>query len=279
MNNTAVEPGASTVTGSSVTVADLQLSFGDFVACEGIDLDIRAGEFVSIIGPSGCGKSTLLSALGGFITPTHGEITIDGRVDPPPGPQCGIVFQSSEALFPWLTARQNVAYGPRMAGVARKDRNALAMEYLALVGLTGAEDKYPPELSGGMRQRCQLARVLINEPPLVLMDEPFGALDAQTRDLMQHELDSIWQRTGATVVLVTHDLGESVLLSDRIALMTHGPRAGIRETYDVDLPRPRDETSSDFLDLFVSIREALNEEVLTALDQELPGQRTRGARV
>ncbi|CAN5552393.1 ABC transporter ATP-binding protein [soil metagenome] len=258
------------VRGADVQVLDVAVHFGDFVACENITLDVHRGEMLALIGPSGCGKSTLLSVMAGFMPADRGSVTVSGKPLTGPGPECGMVFQTTEALFPWLTVAQNIAFGPRMAGMSRRERTDLAHEYVEMVGLQGNEERYPSELSGGMRQRVQLARVLVNEPPLVLMDEPFGALDAQTRGLMQTELSRIWDASGASVVMVTHDLREAILLADRVAMMTHGPAASIREVHDVPLDRPRDDTDEAFLDLYRRLRADLSEEVLASLNRDLP---------
>lgn len=256
--------------GSTVRVDDVGIRFGSFHAVSGISLEIEAGEFFGLLGASGCGKSTLLSALAGFVRPHQGSLTVDGTPVTGPGPELGMVFQSSEALFDWLTVRQNVAFGPRMRGKSRAEQAALADEYLALVGLRHCADRFPGQLSGGMRQRVQIARVLANQPRLVLMDEPFGALDAQTRQVLQEEMVRIWQVSGCTVVFVTHDIDEAILLSDRIAVMTAGPAASVKSLYPVDLPRPRDESDPAALELRRRLRQDIGEEVRKALrDQGL----------
>ncbi|MGW6907467.1 ABC transporter ATP-binding protein [Streptomyces sp. NPDC054940] len=256
--------------GAAVRVDDVDIRFGSFHAVRELSLDIAAGEFLCLLGPSGCGKSTLLSALAGFVTPYRGGLTVDGAPVTGPDPELGMVFQSSEALFDWLTVRQNVAFGPRMRGRSRAEQNRLADEYLALVGLRHCADRFPGQLSGGMRQRVQIARVLANQPRVVLMDEPFGALDAQTRQVMQEEMARIWQASGCTVVFVTHDIDEAILLADRVAVMTAGPAATVKSVYEVDLPRPRDESDPAALELRRSLRQDIGEEVRKALrDQGL----------
>ncbi|GAB3000125.1 ABC transporter ATP-binding protein [Streptomyces pseudoechinosporeus] len=265
--------GASPVNGSrgaAVSVDKVDIRFGSFHAVRGISLDIAAGEFLCLLGPSGCGKSTLLSALAGFVRPHQGGLTVDGVTIGGPDPDLGMVFQSSEALFDWLTVRQNVAFGPRMRGKSRAEQAKLADEYLALVGLRHCADRFPDQLSGGMRQRVQIARVLANEPRVVLMDEPFGALDAQTRQVMQEEMGRIWRASGCTVVFVTHDIDEAILLADRVAVMTAGPAASVKSVYPVDLPRPRDETDPAAIELRRALRDDIGEEVRKALrDQGL----------
>ena len=210
-----------------------------FEAVRNITTTIRAGEFVSIIGPSGCGKSTLLNAVAGYLEPSSGSLRVDGEAVAAPGPDRGMVFQH-HSLLPWRSALENVAFGLKMSGVGRRERQQRAEEFLQLVGLRGFSDRYPAQLSGGMQQRVEIARVLINDPRVVLMDEPFGALDAQTRERMQQLLLEIWGRLKPTVLFVTHDIDEALILSDRVLVMTHRP-GRIREEIVVDLPRPRPE--------------------------------------
>ncbi|MFG2979500.1 ABC transporter ATP-binding protein [Streptomyces sp. NPDC048331] len=193
-----------------------------FTALDGIDLEIEAGEFVVVVGPSGCGKSTLLDLLGGLTRPTSGRILLDGKPITGPGLDRGIVFQQY-ALLPWRTALGNVEFGLEATGVPRRERSARAREFLDLVGLTGFEDRHPHELSGGMRQRVAIARSLAYDPDVLLMDEPFAALDAQTRESLQDELRRIWQRTGKTVVFITHGIEEAVYLGQKVAVMTSRP--------------------------------------------------------
>ncbi|MFG3343861.1 ABC transporter ATP-binding protein [Streptomyces sp. NPDC048018] len=194
----------------------------EFTAVDGIDLRIAAGEFVVLVGPSGCGKSTLLDLLGGLARPTAGRILLDGEPVTGPGLNRGIVFQQY-ALLPWRTAQGNVEFGLEATGVPRRERGARAREFLELVGLSGFENRHPHELSGGMRQRVAIARSLAYDPDVLLMDEPFAALDAQTRESLQDELLRIWQRTGKTVVFITHSIDEAVYLGQRVAVMTSRP--------------------------------------------------------
>jgi NitT/TauT family transport system ATP-binding protein len=207
------------------------------VAVEDISLHIAPGEFVSILGPSGCGKTTLLNMVAGFTPPTRGEILLNGRRIQGPGPDRGVVFQSF-ALFPWKTVLENVAFGLKMRGMPREARERIAREYIALVGLTGFESRYPHELSGGMQQRVGVARVLANDPELMLMDEPFASVDAQTRMTLQEELTRIWEARHPTILFVTHDVEEAVFLANRVIVLSARP-GRIRETVSVDLPRPR----------------------------------------
>ena len=191
-------------------------------ALDNVSLEVRDREFIALLGPSGCGKSTLLYLVGGFLPVEQGTIRVAGKPVTGPGPDRGIVFQHF-ALFPWKTVIQNVLYGLEKQGLARNDRMRRAREFIDLVGLTGFEDSYPSQLSGGMKQRAAIARTLAIDPHILLMDEPFGALDAQTRSLMQAELLNIWQRSRKTVIFVTHDVHEAVFLAERIAVMSARP--------------------------------------------------------
>jgi NitT/TauT family transport system ATP-binding protein len=193
-----------------------------FVAIDGVDLGIEQGEFISLVGPSGCGKSTLLHMIGGFVPCSEGAIRVDGKEVKQPGPDRGIVFQHF-ALFPWKTVRGNVEYGLVERGMPRAERAEAAQRYIDMVGLSGFENSYPNRLSGGMQQRVAIARMLACEPSILLMDEPFGALDAQTRKIMQEELRALWQQFGKTIVFVTHDVREAVFLSQRVVVMSTRP--------------------------------------------------------
>lgn len=203
-----------------------------------VDLSVAEGEFVALIGPSGCGKSTLINVIAGIVDGYEGRVLIDG--DPISGKHAhiGMVFQE-DSTFPWLTARENVEFGLRMRGVPAASRKASALEMLDLLGLASCADRYPAELSGGMRQRVAIARALVLKPRLLLMDEPFGAVDEQTRIVLGEELLKLQQQLGQTIVFVTHNLGEAVSLSDRVVAMTARP-AKIKEILTVDLPHPRD---------------------------------------
>ncbi|MFD8888252.1 ABC transporter ATP-binding protein [Streptomyces erythrochromogenes] len=207
---------------AKIVFEGVRKTFGDFTALDGIDLEIQSGEFLVVVGPSGCGKSTLLDLLGGLSTPTAGRILLDGKPVTGPGLDRGIVFQQY-ALLPWRTALGNVEFGLEATGVPRRERKARAREFLDLVGLTGFEDRHPHQLSGGMRQRVAIARSLAYDPDVLLMDEPFAALDAQTRESLQDELRRIWQRTGKTVVFITHGIEEAVYLGQKVAVMTSRP--------------------------------------------------------
>lgn len=251
--------------GGSIVLQNVGIKIGAVEIVAGIDLEIASGEFVCLLGPSGCGKSTLLNAIAGFLGIQSGSIKVNGIAVAGPGPDRGVVFQSSEALFPWLTVLENVEYGPRTRGVEKAQCREAALRYIELVGLRTAADKFPKELSGGMRQRAQLARVLVNEPSIILMDEPFAALDAQTRLIMQVELDRIWRATGATVLFITHDIGEAVLLGNRIITMTAGPRAQFKAVERIEIPHPRDLTSQAAIDIYRTLRDDIGEEVQKAL--------------
>jgi NitT/TauT family transport system ATP-binding protein len=216
----------------------------EVVALDGIDLEVAAGEFVCLLGPSGCGKSTLLNAVAGFSPPTSGRILAGGREVTSPGPDRAMVFQEY-ALFPWMTVAENVAFGLEVKGTPAAEIRATVDAWLAKLGLTDFRDRFPKDLSGGMRQRVAIARVLAIDPPVLLMDEPFGALDALTRRNLQDELLRIWSGSGKSVLFVTHGIEESLYLADRVVVMTYRPGA-VKEVIPVSLPRPRDPSSSEF---------------------------------
>jgi ABC-type nitrate/sulfonate/bicarbonate transport system ATPase subunit len=211
---------------------------------DSLNLAVRAGEFVSVIGPSGCGKSTLLGIVAGLEEPTSGSVTVDGKAVRGPGLDRGVVFQEF-ALFPWLTALDNVAFGLKSMGIGRDERRRRANKYVELVGLSAFAQYYPNRLSGGMRQRVGLGRALAVDPAVLLMDEPFGALDALTRENMQGALAEIWQETHKTVLFITHDIEEAVFLSDRVLVLNGRPSALVLEL-PVALPRPRNRHAADF---------------------------------
>lgn len=213
-------------------------------ALSGANLSIRKGEFICLIGASGCGKSTLLRIMAGFEPPSAGEALMWGKPIDGPDPSRGMVFQDY-ALFPWLTVRENIGFGPAARGLARSQVKETVDKFVELVGLAKFADVYPHQLSGGMKQRVAIARVLANDAELVLMDEPFGALDAMTRERLQDELLEIWQRTGLTVVFVTHSIEEAIFLANRVVVMTPGPGRIESDNY-LDLVRPRDVASPEF---------------------------------
>ena len=227
----------------------------------GIDLEIAAGEFFVLVGPSGSGKSTLLKLIAGTAFPNEGKVLFRQAPITGPGRERGMVFQSVEGpLFDWLTVAENIGFGLRLAGMPRAERKAKVAHYTQLVGLTGHEKKFPHELSGGMKQRVQIARTLAVEPEVVLMDEPFAALDALTRRVLQREIGRIWRETRKTVIYVTHDIREALLLGERVGVMSVGPRATIRSLYKVDLPFPRDELAPGFLELSRKLDEEIERE-------------------
>jgi NitT/TauT family transport system ATP-binding protein len=225
----------------SLTIEHLHKTYFDpfadkqVTAIRDISLSVDAGDFVSVVGPSGCGKTTLLNTIAGFLAPTSGEIRVDDRAVKGPGPDRGVVFQSF-ALFPWRTVLDNVAFGPKMRGVAKARRHEIAREYLALAGLGHAAERYPNELSGGMQQRVGVVRALANEPDVLLMDEPFASVDAQTRMTLQEELTRIWAQRRSTVLFITHDVNEAVFLANRVIVLSHG---AVLDDIAIDLPRPR----------------------------------------
>jgi NitT/TauT family transport system ATP-binding protein len=200
-----------------------------------VSLDVQQGEFVSLVGPSGCGKTTILNMVAGFIPISGGEILLNGKAISGPGPDRGVVFQSF-ALFPWKTVLDNVGFGPKMRGVPKTERDRIAHEYLALAGLSHAASRYPNELSGGMQQRVGVVRALANNPEVLLMDEPFASVDAQTRMTLQEELTRIWQERRPTVIFITHDVPEAVFLANRVVVLSKGR---VLDQIEVSLPRPR----------------------------------------
>ena len=245
-----VSPTALRQKHSRIIVRGLCKQFTDIsrheriVALDGIDLEIGDDEFLTVLGPSGCGKTTLLNIVAGFDHASDGTVQLDGEAVLKPGPDRGVVFQEY-ALFPWLTVAQNIEFGLRERGVAKAERQARVREQILSVGLSGFERRYPQELSGGMRQRVALARVLVNDPKILLMDEPFAALDAQTRTIMQQELLRVWSAARRTAIFITHNIEEALLLGDRVVVMTARP-GRIKEIVTVNLIRPRDVTSVEF---------------------------------
>ena len=217
---------------------------GEIEALRAVDLSIGRGEFICLIGPSGCGKSTLLRMVGGFETPTAGQVLMDGAPVVGPDPERGMVFQDY-GLFPWLTVRRNIGFGPAARGLPRLQVEAIVDRFIGMIGLDRFADAYPHQLSGGMKQRVAIARVLANNAAVILMDEPFGALDAMTRERLQSELLTLWEATGLTVLFVTHAIEEAILLADRIIVMSPGP-GRITADVPVTLPRPRDVVSAPF---------------------------------
>lgn len=238
---------------ADIQLAGLGKSYGDgsdaVVAMAGVDLEIAAGEFIAVVGASGCGKSTLLRILAGFETATAGTVTVAGEPVTGPSPERGVVFQDY-GLFPWLTVAENIAFGPRQKRFPREVVAERTEQFMATVGLTRFAASHPGQLSGGMQQRVAIARVLANHPSVLLMDEPFGALDALTRSDMQRELARIHAETGTTVLFVTHSIEEAVFLADRVVVMaggaSHGVPGHVREVVAIELDRERDPTSPEF---------------------------------
>ena len=224
------------------------------LALEDVSLEVGRGEFLALLGPSGCGKSTLLHVIGGLVH-AEGQVVVNGVPVRGPGLDRGIVFQDY-ALFPWRTVLENVAFGLEMKGLPAAERAPIAREQLRLVGLSGFEDRYPSQLSGGMKQRVALARALAFDPDVLLMDEPFAALDAQTRELLQAELLRVWERTGKTIVFVTHSIDEAVFLAQRVAVITARP-GRVKQVLDVELPAPRYARDVRSTPAFAACRHAL----------------------
>ena len=220
---------------------------GQYQVVGDLDIQVRENEFLVLFGPGQCGKSTILNMVAGFEMPTSGELLGQGKPIEGPGPERGMVFQNT-ALFPWLTVMGNVSYGPRVRGVKKAEWEKRAQHYIDLVGLQGFENSYPVKLSGGMQQRVGIARAYCNEPLVMLLDEPFGHLDAQTRYLMQDELTRIWQAEKRTVIFVTNNIEEAVYLADRILVLRNCP-TGVKAEYEITLPRPRNYTDPEFLRL------------------------------
>jgi NitT/TauT family transport system ATP-binding protein len=239
---------------------------GPLSALEAFDLEVEAGEVVCIVGASGCGKSTFLNLMAGFIRPSGGEVLLDGRPIGGVEPRCGMIFQHY-ALFPWMTVLDNVGFGPRLKGVSRRERRDRARRWISLVGLEGFEQAYPGELSGGMQQRVALSRALANDPEVLLCDEPFAALDAMTRQVLQQELLRVVAETGKTVLFITHSIDEALILSDRLVVMSARP-GRVKVIYDNDLPRPRSmdvQLTDRFLALKREVWDLVQEEVMGSM--------------
>jgi NitT/TauT family transport system ATP-binding protein len=257
-----------------ILVDHLRVRFGRSAAAveavSDVSMEVKPGEFVSIIGPSGCGKSTLLNVVAGFVQPSEGAVSMDGKATDKPGADRGMVFQQY-SLFPWLTVRKNVEFGLKQKGMAASQREQAARTLLGLAGLLAFENHYPDQLSGGMKQRVGIVRALATSPQVLLMDEPFGALDAQTRVVMQQILTNMWQRFRISVLFITHDIDESIFLSDRVYVMTARP-GRIKAEIPIALPRPRTPDmalSPEFLQIKQQLRDLISEESLKAMGGEL----------
>jgi len=264
---------ASAIELRGVTKRFLTPSGTVFTALRDLDMRVDPGEFCAVVGPTGCGKSTTLALISGLEPPSEGEVDVFGKPVAGIADGIGYVFQS-DAVFPWKTVLGNVAAGPRYHGASDRDARERARDWIARVGLAGFEDRYPYQLSGGMRKRVALAQSLINSPRILLMDEPFSALDVQTRTLMENELLNLWSASSASVVFVTHDLEEAISLSDRVFVITAGPGT-VKSTYKVDLPRPRNVAEIRFEPRFVQIYEEiwkdLRDEVLVSYERQKRG--------
>jgi len=267
-----------------VTVTDFDLSYdtleGSVDAVRDASIHVDPGEFVSIIGPSGCGKSTLLNAVAGFLKPTRGGVAVDGEPVAGPSADRGMVFQQY-SLFPWKTVRENVEFGLKMKGMERSKRETSARTLLGLAGLLGFENQYPDNLSGGMKQRVGIIRALATGPKVLLLDEPFGALDAQTRLIMQQILTNMWQRLKTSVLFVTHDIDEAIFLSDRVYCMTARP-GSIKAEIPIPLERPRQQAmmmSSEFLALRRGLMSLIREESLKAMGGEITDMGMQGLNI
>jgi len=239
----------------------------DFQVLEDVSFTIREGEFVSLLGPSGCGKSTILNLLAGFEKTSQGTIKVNGGLIKEPGPDRVVVFQE-HGLFPWLTVLDNVAFGLKQRGVGKKERNQLAMEQIRAVHLSKFADRYPHELSGGMKQRAAIARALVMDPQILLMDEPFAALDEQTRLVLHQELEEIWLRTGKTILFITHNIREAVMLSDRVLVMSTRP-GKIKKEFIVQAARPRDGSDSVLHYVEKQIMDCLADELEKVVKEEM----------
>lgn len=236
-----------------VLLENVRMAFGNFVAVDNVNIEVADGEFLAIVGPTGCGKSTILNAIAGLLKPAGGRVEIDGVPTVSIQNDIGYLFQQ-EALLPWKTAIENVELGPRFRGnMDKAERTALAQAWLAKVGLQGFEARYPHQLSGGQRKRVQMAQALITGPKVILMDEPFSALDVHTRHLMQNELLRLWQEDRRAVIMITHDLEEAIALGDRVVVLASGPNSYVVDSFPVDLPRPRDVSEIKLDDKFTRL--------------------------
>jgi NitT/TauT family transport system ATP-binding protein len=274
MGKDMTAPAAAAVSKGRVTVTNFSLSYdtleGPVEAVFDASICVNPGEFVSIIGPSGCGKSTLLNAVAGFLKPSRGEVAVDGEPVAGPSADRGMVFQQY-SLFPWKTVRENVEFGLKMKGIDRSKRETSARTLLGLAGLLSFENQYPDSLSGGMKQRVGIIRALATGPKVLLLDEPFGSLDAQTRVIMQQILTNMWQRLKTSVLFVTHDIDEAIFLSDRVYCMTARPGT-IKAEVAIPLERPRQQSmmmSSEFLALRRGLMSLIREESLKAMGGEV----------
>jgi len=267
-------PDALLLQGLRVTFVSRDQPGQRYTAVDATDLRIASDEFVSVVGPTGCGKSTLLNIAAGLLEPSAGRVEVFGQALQGINPRAGYMFQT-ESLMPWRTALENVAAGLEFRGVSQDEREDQARAWLARVGLAGFEDRFPHQMSGGMRKRTSLAQTLILDPDLILMDEPFSALDIQTRQLMENEVLALWSAKRKAVLFITHDLDEAIAMSDRVVVMSAGPASRPIGEFVIDLPRPRDvaeiRLDARFNALHAAIWDVLRDEVLKGYRQQLPG--------
>lgn len=254
---------ASSKSMAKINVENLSKRYpgADEYAISDVDFAVQEEEIFMLLGPSGSGKTTTMNIIAGFIEPTEGAVELDGSPVEGPSPDKGVIFQGTDSsIFPWLTTKENVEFGLKMNGTGKEKRSDIAEEALATVGLLSAKDKFPRELSGGMKQRVQMARSLAVDPEVLLADEPFASLDAQTKKVLQDELLDVWEASKKTIVFVTHDIDEAVKLGNRIAVFSEGPNANLTEVVDVPMDYPRDNTSEQFADMVTRIERLLGVE-------------------
>lgn len=250
-----------------IKLENVNKSFGELKVLEDINIHVPKGEFLVLVGASGCGKSTLLNLIAGFLQPSSGRVFVNDRQVVDVDPQSGMVFQQY-ALFPWLTVIENVAFGLKLKGMPKSEREAIAMKYINMVGLQGFVNAYPKALSGGMRQRVSIARVLANDPDVILLDEPFAALDAMTRQVLQEQLVKVYEESGKTIVFITHSIDEALLLSTRVIVLGSRPGRVVQEIHN-DLPHPRNaqvQLSERFNELKTQIWDTVQVEVMKSLE-------------
>jgi NitT/TauT family transport system ATP-binding protein len=254
----------------AIEFRSVSLTFGDFVALRDVSFSIPAGQFVAFVGPTGSGKTSVLNLAAGLMAPSGGIVQASGRTIDSINRNAAYMFQQ-DALLPWKTALDNVSLGPLLRGIAKREAMREAERWIELAGLRGFEHRYPIELSGGQRKRVAMAQALINRLPVLLMDEPFSALDVQTRALMENELLALWKDSGATVLFVTHDLEEAIALADRVILFSAGPATGVKADYPVDLPRPRNVAEArfepGFTEIYKQLWADLKQEVMTSYER------------
>lgn len=250
-----------------ISIENVSKSYGTLNVLDKVNIEVKKGEFVVLLGASGCGKSTLINLVAGFVRPSTGRVIVNGHEVKDVDPQCGMVFQQY-ALFPWMTVLENVAFGLKLRGIAKKERHEIAQKYIDMVGLQSFEDAFPKALSGGMRQRVSIARVLANDPDVILLDEPFAALDAMTRQVLQEQLIRIYEQSGKTIVFITHSIDEALLLSTRVIVLGSKPGKVVQDIPN-DLPHPRNasvQLSPRFNELKAQIWDTVQHEVQKSLE-------------